>query len=169
MFKKLTALLVLSALLLVSGAFTFASNEEAIIGSITPKVLNVSISTDGEIDWGLMDLGQVKDTMTLIDTQTITNIGSVSFTISLKVSDSIPSNWQYINAIPSLTNEFSQEWALNSSGWTFFNADNSYLASGMTLDPSTSVSMDLRFYMPVVLSSGVAPQTFLTSVLAVAL
>ena len=167
MIKKLITISLLTALLF--GGVSILASEEAIVSqSVEPKMLNVSVA-DGQIDFGLLDLGAIKDTMSLFDGQTISNIGSVSFSVNLKVSDTLPSNWQYINALPTLTNEFSQQWALNSSAWAYFNTDNSYSVSGVNLDPATSISMDLKFFMPVAISSGVVPQTFQTSVLAVAL
>lgn len=164
MIKKIIALSVLSSLLLMGGAFCIgAEQEEVITGVVSVKFLNIEVS-DGSIDWGLLDLGAVIDTIQLGDSQTISNVGSVNVGIALKVDDT--ENWFYINTDTPAEDQFGYFFSFNGTSFIDFPIDNSYISPGLNLATDTSIGFDLRLFVPPSLSNGNLTQTITTTILA---
>lgn len=105
MSKKLIISLSILGLIGFSG---FASAGSNIDCSMTPRVVEVSVS-DGTIAWGNQDLGTSIDTMTLNDTQTVSNSGTVSVDVFIKGNNT--ADWTLVSYTDWDTNQNLDEYS----------------------------------------------------------
>lgn len=121
-----------------------------VIGSFTPVIISVTITSDGTISYGIVPLSGTKNTTAtdLNDTQVIKNDGTAAEDFTIKTSNATGGvQW----TLGSLTgdNTFVHEFSTNSGGlWTKFSVADSYQTFATNVSANTSQNLDLRIYAP---------------------
>lgn len=118
----------------------------------TALIISISITSDGSINYGLVNPGSAKSTFDLSDTQTVRNDSNVAADLTIKTSSATGGTPWTIGASAG-NNIFVHEFSLNSGGnWTKFSAADSYQSFVTNLGVSASQNFDLRLTVPTATS-----------------
>ena len=92
--------------------------------SVTPKLISVTITTDGTVDYGTLSVNSQKTTIDLTDTQTVENNGSVTADFSIMSTTATGGSTPWTLATDTGNpNEFIHKFATDGgSAWTTFEA-----------------------------------------------
>lgn len=120
------------------------------IGTFTPVLISVTITTDGTISYGLVAPSASKSTIQLADTQTVKNDGSATENFNIKTSDATGGTQWTLGTTPTPgPNVFVHEFSTNGgSSWTPFETTDVYqtLATGVLQNGTRN--FDLRITAP---------------------
>ena len=106
-------------------------------------VISITV-TDGEVSFGFMPLESSKTTITLSDTQTVTNNGNVTVTVSVKGFDT-GCPWTLASTVAN--EQYMYEFSINDgSNWYPISKTYGNLKTGLTA--SSSQEFDLKFWTP---------------------
>lgn len=136
-------------LLLVPMSFAYASDSAMVVATVVLENISVSVS-DGTINYGTLPLNSSANTITLTDTQTITNEGNITIDILIKGQDS--ANWTLGNS--GDTNQYAHHFC-NASESDCDTPTTNYLnltTNNLTLDsgivPNDEINLDLHITTP---------------------
>ncbi len=114
----------------------------------TALVISVTITSDGTVDYGLVNPNTAKSTLDLSDTQTVQNDSNVAADLTIKTTGATGGTPWTLGSNPG-TNIFVHEFSLNSGGnWTKFSAADSYQSFITNLGVTASQNFDLRLTVP---------------------
>lgn len=152
--KKITISIAVFSLLALVALPVIAAESGSVSATVTPTFVSITV-TDGSVNYGSLGLSESDNTLdgTASETQTITNVGSVSTDITLSSSDAVGDsvNWDLEN-IPG-TDIFSHSYDIDgvveSPSFTDFPADNSNTGTVATLaNNGNTATLDLKIEMP---------------------
>ena len=107
------------------------------------SVVSISVS-DGSISFGTINFGESQDTITLGDTQSVTNNGNVNVTIEIQGANTA-CPWTLASTVGN--EQYRYDFSTNSgSVWTPLTTSYSVLDTGLT--PTSSQNFDLRLWTP---------------------
>ena len=174
--KKFIAIAgILSLAIMSLSLAAIGATEAGVTATVTPQVVSITV-TDGTVDYGVLDTSETANTVTLTQTQTITNGSNVSANVSLRSSDayviSDTTDWALAGATGS--NAYVHSYDIDAPGtpvWTALPFDgtfnNTYTGSVVTLTESTgldpSATLDLKIDMPTSISNTAAHSVNVTA------
>ncbi len=145
--KKLSFLLILSFYFMAIATGVNGADTAAVTATVTPQSISVSVS-DGSIAFGTVALGGTQDTITLVDTQTITNTGNITEAINIKTSTATGGTtpWTISTTTPgadsfvlSYSDDVGSIWNIIEGDYTQVTAD---------LEASATGDIDIKIAMP---------------------
>ncbi len=98
--------------------------SDSVGATVTPKLVSITITTDGTVAYGTLDLDGETTTINLTDTQTVENNGSVTADFTIMSSDAVggATPWTLVTATGS-ADEFIHKFATDGGNiWTTFAA-----------------------------------------------
>jgi len=134
----------------VSSGVVVGTSAVAISGTTTitqNEIISISIS-DGSVNYGVITASGTKNTITLSDTQIVTNDGNVTENFNIKGYNASGGGctWSLVSGIPG-NDQYKQEFSTNSgSSWTYLETDYKSLATGIT--STNNINLDLQITMP---------------------
>ncbi len=120
------------------------------IGTFTPAIISITITSDGSVDYGIVAASGRQDTTTsgLNDTQTIRNDGTGAEDFTIKTS-SATSGTQWSLGSASGVDTFVHEFSTNSGGaWTKFTTADIYQSFVSNVVANGTQNFDLRITIP---------------------
>lgn len=153
-----------SILALLGLAFPVGAADTATVAAtVTPKLITVSVSTDGTVAYGVLGLDATKNTalynastnpngMDPADTQTATNGSNVPVKLNIRSSDAVGgTTWELAAAAGS--NAFVHKFkGGDAADWTQLPVDNVSYATLKASPAGASVAFDLQITTPTVTS-----------------
>jgi hypothetical protein len=115
-----------------------------------PAVISISITSDGEIDYGSVNWGQQQDTVTLGSTETVENNGDVTVYLEVKTSNALDgTSWTLADSIGSL-DEYVHEFSTTTvPTWVKFSTPaGNYKTATTSMAAGTSQNFDFRITAP---------------------
>jgi len=168
--KSLIASIAIVGLVgLVVGVGTQADTTADVSATVTAELISVSV-LDGSVAYGILPVNASEDTISLTDTQVVTNDSNVPADLAVKSSDAVGGvNWNLVAATGSL-DEFTHEYSSNDGGaWATFNVDNTtYAALATNVAVDGTQNLDLRIGTPSSVSDQDVQKTITVTVLATA-
>jgi hypothetical protein len=149
MGKKLSAFLLITTLcvlliLLSLTKITYASDTGTVTATVTAQNISLSVSS-GTVTYGTLALNASKSTITLSDTQTVSNDGNVAEDFNIKGSNS--ANWT-LDSDNSTQDHYIHEFSVNSgSDWTALTTNDQSLAINVAATSGTA-DFDLQITTP---------------------
>ena len=124
---------------------------------------------DGSVAYGILPVNTNADTVTLSDTQVVTNGSNVAANFDVKSSDAVGgAGWNLVAATGSL-DEFTHEFAPDGSTWTAFSVNNATYASLATnVAAGATQNLDLRIKTPTSVTDNNVVKTITVTVLVTA-
>jgi len=155
------------AIVSVVGAGVFAAAGAAdtanVAATVTAELISITVA-DGSVAYGTLAVSTNADTVTLSQTQVVTNGGNVNVDLDVKSSDAAGGTpWNLVAAVGSL-DEFTHEFAPDGSTWASFNVDNDVYTS-LATSVTTTQNLDLRIKTPTSITDG-TEKTITITVLA---
>jgi len=133
--------------------------------NFTTAILAISITSDGEISYGFVDLGDSKDTVGS-DTQTARNDSTIAENFNIRTSNALGGTQWTIGSSPG-TNVFVHEFSTNGGGlWTKFDDAVNYQTLAESVGVGNTINFDLRVTLPT--DSDTEQKTITVTVQAVA-
>lgn len=149
MNQKLIITVIAFVLLGFTGAIA-GDNEATITATVTFQQIALT-AEDGIISYGVVAAGGTSDTVTLSDSQTITNTGNVSEDFDIKglatTTGGTCTHWTIKDSGTPGENEYGHSWSINGgTAWTRFTSTYSEFVSNK--DASGTATLDLKITMP---------------------
>jgi hypothetical protein len=148
---KLLKMFLLSfiPILLLFTAKAFADDSGEVAATVTLQNISLTVS-DGTISYGILAANTTKATVDLdpVDTQTVENKGNVPAKFNIKGTDS--TNWT-LESSTGVQNQYVHKFCIASCatpGNYFALAEESYSTLAASVNPSSSVSLDLAITTP---------------------
>jgi hypothetical protein len=146
-------LLSIFTILALSGfIFVNAATEDTINATVTFQQIAITAS-DGTISYGTLAASASQDTVTLTDTQTITNTGNVAEDFDVKGLDPTTggscTHWTMSADDSPGANEYAHEWSITGGSgddWNVFTSTYEEFASNKAED--ATAPLDLKITMP---------------------
>jgi hypothetical protein len=166
--KKLALLVVACSAFAVLLALPVLAEEETISASVTPLIIDITVS-DGAVSYGTLSPGGTRNTLGS-DSQRITNQSNVPVDIRLRSSDAddinppIATDWALTGCASVGTDTFGHQYDIDGNG-TFTGLDfpsdpsfaNAYTAVVKTLDEAggltTDAFLELGICMPTLITN----------------
>ena len=167
MKSTIATIAILALVGLGIGMSVGAANTADVSATVTAELITISVA-DGSVDYGILPVNTNKDTVTLSQTQVVTNNGNVNVDLGVKSSDAVGGvKWNLATTNASL-DDFTHESAPDGSTWTLFNIDNStYTSLAAGVIPTGTQDLDLRIKTPTSVTDNVE-KTITVTVLATA-
>ena len=160
--KILAVIFIFSVAIL--GTSAYAADSANVSATVTAQNISLTVS-DGSISYGTLALGASQDTLTLSDTQTVTNNGNVTEDFDIKGSNSSGDAWMIVDADPG-TDDYMHAFSVDSgSNWTYMSEGYKEMKTSVT--PSSTQSLDLKITTPTS-TSVFTEQTVSVTILATA-
>jgi len=141
MIKKFIALSLIG---LFGICFISAGSSSGLVSnSVQPSFLGLTI-TDGSVAWGTLSLGATSTTISLGESQTITNLSTEGINLAIKGSDS--NSWALTTSTPT-TDEFQQDFSFDNLSSTIALTTN-YNSGVETLSQDSTTTLDFALQMP---------------------
>jgi len=159
--------IVLGLAAMMVGVGVSAATEATVSATVTSELIAVSVS-DGAVAYGILPVNTNQDTVTLSDTQVVTNDSNVAANLDVKSSDAAGgTGWNLVAAVGSL-DEFTHEFAPDGSTWTTFNVVNAtYTSLATNVAAGDTQNLDLRIKTPTSVTDN-TQKTITVTVLATA-
>ena len=142
MNKKIWTAIGASALLAASVLPALGATQDSVTATVTPQLVAVSI-LDGDVDYGFLGANSSQDTITLTDTQIVSNDGNVAQDFDIKGQSS--ASWALAASadVEQYRHEFSKTATFPGTALTLSNQslDTNVATSGAT-------SLDLKITTP---------------------
>ncbi len=168
MTKQLIASICILGLLgMAVGVVATAATTADVSATVTAELISVSVS-NGSVTYGILPLNTSKNTVTLTQTQVVTNNSNVAVDLEVKSSDAVGGTQWNLAATNASLDEFTHEFAPDGSTWTGFNVDNSTyvtLGAGNIAASGGTQNLDLRIKTPTSVTDNVE-KTITVTVLA---
>ena len=164
----LASITVLALVGFIVGVSVDAADTADVTATVTAQLISVSV-LDGSVAYGILPVNTNQDTVTLIDTQVVTNDGNVDVDLSVKSSDAVGGIAWNLAATNASLDEFTHEFSSDDGGnYAGFNVDNITYASLVTgVSPAGTQNLDLRIKTPASVTDN-ALKTITVTVLATA-
>lgn len=145
--NKISAFIVLSIYFLTITSSVYGADTAAVTATVTPQSVSVSVS-DGSIAFGTVALSGTQDTITLVDTQTVTNTGNVMEDFNIKTSTATGGTTPWT---VSTTTPGADSFVLSVSddagvGWEIIESD--YITMSMEIEAAGEEPYDFKIDMP---------------------
>lgn len=144
LFFASIAMVVLAGLAMTT--ITQANDSVTITATSNVQVISLEVA-DGNVDYGPLAPGQVKDTFDLNDTQTVTNTGTIMENFLIRGKDS--QNWKlsFSQGLDQYVHAYSKD------GVTFISMTTNNSALRQGVQPGESQPLHLRIKAPTESSS----------------
>ena len=149
MKSTIATVAILALFGLVVGVGAIAATEATVSATVTSQLVAITVA-DGNVAYGILPVNTNADTVTLGQTQVVTNGGNVNVDLSVKSSDAVGrTNWN-LAATNAALNEFTHEFSSNSGvAYTGFNVDNiTYISLVAGVIPTGTQNLDLKIKTP---------------------
>ncbi len=140
-----------------------AATEADVSATVTAEFITISVA-DGSVPYGVLAVNTNQDTVTLADTQVVTNNGNVDVDLGVKSSDAIGGTQWNLAATNAALDDFTHEFAPDGTTWASFDVDNTTYAS-LAASVTTTQNLDLRIKTPTSVTDG-TEKTITVTVLA---
>ena len=174
--KKFLAIVGIFSLAALSfGLAAIGATSASVTATVTPQIVSITV-TDGTVDYGVLDTSETANTITLTQSQTITNGSNVSANVSLRSSDAyvVPDTTDWALAGATGSNAYIHSYDIDAPVtpvWTALPFDgtfnNTYTGSVVTLTESAggdpSATLDLKIDMPTTISNTAAHSVNVTA------
>ncbi|KKU95321.1 MAG: hypothetical protein UY28_C0056G0007 [Candidatus Amesbacteria bacterium GW2011_GWB1_48_13] len=111
------------------------------------SIISVTLTSDGEIQYGLLGSSESKTTLTLTDTQTAQNDGNVTEKFNIKASNATGGT-AWTLGDPVSTNVFKMRYSINGTDWTTLTTADSYQTLAQNITSTSSQNFDLELTAP---------------------
>ncbi len=165
----ITTILILGMVGMVVGVVVKADTTADVSATVTAELISVSV-LDGSVAYGILAVNISEDTVTLNDTQVVTNDSNVLADLGVKSSDAVGGTQWNLAATNAALDDFTHESSPDGSNWTLFNADNSSyttLGTGNIAASGGTQNLDLRIKTPTSVTDNIL-KTITVTVLATA-
>lgn len=159
MKSLIASITILGLVGMVVGVAVKGAGTGTVAATVTPQLIAVSVS-DGNVSYGVLNYSAsagsptTEDTVTLGETQVITNDGNVNQNFAVKSSDAIKStgtiDWDLVLAVDIDTDDYCHQYSTDAgTSWTDFPINNGYTADIITgIAPAGTDDLDLQILMP---------------------
>jgi len=166
----LASVAVLALVGMAVGVVTAQGTDEAsVAATVTAELVTISVA-NGSVAYGVLPVNTNQDTVTLGQTQVVTNDGNVAVDLEVKSSDAVGgTNWDLAATNASL-DDFTHEFSSNDGGaWTLFSTNNdTYTSFAGPIATSGNQNLDLRIKTPTSVTDTDVEKTITVTVLATA-
>lgn len=109
------------------------------------SVISIGLTSDGTVSYGTIFSGESRNTVTLGDTQTVENTGTLAVDVNIKTQ--APAGWDL--AITPAPNTFTHDFSIDNGGsWSPMALDDTYELMSTNLDIGGTRPFDLRITAP---------------------
>ena len=118
-----------------------AGHEGTVSATVTPQLVALSI-LDGEVNYGFLGANASQNTVTLVDTQVVTNDGNVVEDFNVRGQDS--TNWTL--AATADSEQYKHEFTTTGTFGTALTTSNQSLDTDVAVNDTTN--LDLKITTP---------------------
>lgn len=165
MKSTIATIAILALIGLGVGMIASAASTADVSATVTAELITITVA-DGSVDYGILPVNTIKDTVSPSQTQVVTNSGNVDVDLGVKSSDAVGGTDWNLAATNATLDEFTHEFAPDGSTWTAFNADNTTYVS-LATSITTTQNLDLRIKTPASVTDNIL-KTITVTVLATA-
>jgi hypothetical protein len=150
MKQKIEVILTVIVFIVFGFVVANAADTEVITATVTFQQISLGVS-DGSVAYGVLAASETANTVTLSDSQTITNTGNVNEDFDIKGIETTTggtcTHWTLLGSGAPAENQYGHEWSINGgSAWdrfagTYEEFSNDVAASGTS-------TLDLQITMP---------------------
>ena len=136
---------------LAIGTGAGAATEASVSATVTAELISVSVA-DGSVAYGILPVNTSADTVTLTQTQVVTNDSNVAADLDVKSSDAVGgTDWNLVATAGA--DAFTHEFSPDGTNWTTFNVVNAtYTSLATNVAAGDPQNLDLRIGTPTSVS-----------------
>ena len=167
MTKQFIATLCILAVVGVGvGVGAQGANEAPVSATVTAELITISVAS-GSVTYGILPTDTNEDTVSLSQTQVVTNDSNVAVDLEVKSSDAAGGTPWNLAATNEALDEFTHEFAPDGSTWAMFDVNNDiYTSLAGNIAASTGTQdLDLKIKTPSSVSDN-TQKTIIVTVLA---
>ena len=150
MKSLIASILILGLVGLVVGVAVKGAETATVTATVTPRLLSVTITTDGSVAYGIMSLNTSKSTLPtgLNDTQTAKNDGNDVENLNIRSSNATGGTQWTLAAAPG-ENQFVHKFSTNGgTSWTTFANDTTNYSLATNVAVNGTQNFDLQITTP---------------------
>ena len=149
MKSLIASIAILGLVGMVVGVGTQAATTADVSATVTAQLITIAVA-DGSVDYGILPINTSANTVTLGQTQVVTNNSKVNVDLEVKSSDAVGGTQWDLAATNAALDDFTHESSPDGSTYTAFNVDNATYTSLATNIAATggTQNLDLRIKTP---------------------